>query len=102
MPAALADRSLPAGLVLTLVENAIEHGIAPSLTGGEVVVDAWADAGDLRVRVTDDGMGLAAGWTEGTGLANCRQRLQHRGGSLEVRSQDRGTEVQLRMKGEAV
>ena len=33
-------QAMPAGLLLTLVENAIEHGIAPALRGGTVRVEA--------------------------------------------------------------
>lgn len=74
---ALAAQALPPGLLLTLVENAVEHGISPALAGGTVRVQAGATAGGWRLCVSDDGAGLPAGWAEGTGLANCRQRLAH-------------------------
>ncbi len=75
-----AAQALPPGLLLTLVENAIEHGIAPALAGGEVQVRAWRDGTAWMLSVRDHGSGLPTGWSEGVGLANCRQRLAHRFG----------------------
>jgi signal transduction histidine kinase len=66
---------LPPGIVLTLVENAIAHGIEPQLRGGHVEVAARREAGRLVLTVRDDGPGLAPGWTEGVGLSNTRRRL---------------------------
>ncbi|RVU49180.1 sensor histidine kinase [Rubrivivax rivuli] len=74
---ALAALQLPPGLLLTLVENAVEHGIAPALRGGTVRVEARRTAEGWQLCVSDDGQGLASGWQEGVGLANCRQRLHH-------------------------
>jgi signal transduction histidine kinase len=92
-----AAEPLPPGLLLTLVENAIEHGISPTLGGGRVTVDASRQAdGSLRVAVRDDGAGLPAGWQDGTGLANCRERLRHHGrGTLTLASAAPGTEALL-------
>lgn len=89
---------LPPGLVLTLVENAIEHGVSPALAGGQVQVSAAREAGAVVIRVRDDGLGLAPGWRDGTGLANCRERLRHHGdgrGSLVLQSRAPGTEAVL-------
>ena len=84
---ALADVPVPPGLLLTLVENAVEHGVAPLPGGGEVRVQARSHGdvdGDSNghstgwcLEVADNGAGLDAGWHEGVGLSNCRQRLQH-------------------------
>lgn len=72
-----AVAELPPGIVLTLVENAIAHGIEPQLRGGHVGIAARLDDGRLRLTVRDDGPGLAPGWAEGVGLANTRRRLLH-------------------------
>ena len=69
------DAALPPGIVLTLVENAIAHGIEPQLRGGHVAVTVRRNAEHFVVAVLDDGPGLAPGWTEGVGLANTRRRL---------------------------
>lgn len=97
---ACASRSLPPGLLLTLVENAIEHGIAPALDGGTVLVQARCDGQGTILTVRDDGAGLAPGWQDGTGLANCRERLRHHGdgrGTLTLNALDRGTEAVLHL-----
>lgn len=100
VPAALAGTELPPGLLLTLVENAVEHGIEPALAGGTVSVVAEHDeaGGTVRVRVRDDGLGLPQSWQEGVGLSNCRQRLVHHFGDaarLEVFPHEPGTEAVL-------
>ncbi|MEP7303797.1 MAG: histidine kinase [Caldimonas sp.] len=54
-----ADVEVPAGLVLSLVENAVEHGIEPMLAGGSVTVTVFRDGPALVLQVDDDGVGLA-------------------------------------------
>jgi len=101
---ACARRRLPPGLLLTLVENAVEHGIAPALAGGTVGVHIRCDADGSTVTVRDDGTGLAPQWQDGTGLANCRERLRHHGkgrGTLEIRALERGTEAVLHLPEDA-
>jgi LytS/YehU family sensor histidine kinase len=58
-----ADRVLhrvafPPMLLVTLVENAIKHGIEPSGVGGHVTVRAWRNGETLEVAVLDDGVGF--------------------------------------------
>ncbi len=72
---AAAAAQVPPGLLLTLVENAVEHGVTPSLHGAEVAVRAQAHAGWLTIEVVDSGPGLAPGAADGVGLANTRTRL---------------------------
>jgi hypothetical protein len=67
----------PPMTLLTLVENAVKHGIDPSEEGGGIVVraDLLAD-GRCRLSVADTGVGLqATGRGLGTGLAALRERL---------------------------
>jgi sensor histidine kinase YesM len=75
-------RPFPPMVVLTLVENAIRHGVEPSEHGGRVEVRATGDAGVLEVSVADDGVGLCGTQSSGTGvgLANIRGQLQSRYG----------------------
>ncbi len=73
---ALAVRCPPTAL-LTLVENAVRHGIDPSEDGGRIDIDVRR--GDRRciVHVSDTGVGLhGANASLGTGLAALRERLQ--------------------------
>ena len=103
-PEAAAIR-LPPGLLLTLVENAVEHGIAQSLSGGLVQVRAQRQGVRVQVSVADDGAGLAPDWVEGVGLANCRERLRHHGdgsGQLTLLARELGgTEALLDLPLEA-
>lgn len=73
--AALALNCPPMTL-LTLVENAVRHGIDPSEEGGRIEVRVRVLDGRCRAEVIDTGMGLAqAGDGLGTGLSNLRERL---------------------------
>ena len=87
LPAALGRVSVPSMILLTLVENAIKHGIEPSLRGGEVAVSAQHEGSRIRIRVEDTGVGMHDVPSGGNGLANVRHRLQLAHGdaaSLEV------------------
>ena len=77
VPSALADIVLPPGMLITLVENAIKHGIEPAPDGGEVRVSAARDGDVLAVTVADTGAGIDGGGApgQGIGLANIRERL---------------------------
>ena len=68
---------LPPALLLTLVENAIKHGIEPSCNPAEIVVSLRARDGRLRLKVADTGVGLGATGpgSSGVGLANLRAQL---------------------------
>jgi len=75
-PAALSVRCLPTTL-LTLVENAVRHGIDPSEEGGRIDVDIARRGERCVVRVTDTGAGLRQSENGlGTGLMALRERLQ--------------------------
>ncbi|MCV2360680.1 histidine kinase [Paucibacter sp. TC2R-5] len=68
---------LPPGLLLTLVENAIGHGIEPALRGGSITVTiAQPTEGQVLIEVRDDGAGLSSAAVDGLGLQNSRERLQ--------------------------
>lgn len=81
----------PATLLVTLVENALKHGLEPR-GGGRVDVRARCGAALLEVQVLDDGVGFVAIASSGTGLglANIRRQLaaRYQGGarlSLQAR-----------------
>jgi signal transduction histidine kinase len=73
----LRDLRLPPMTLLTLVENAVRHGIDPSEAGGRIEVGARRDvgAGTVRLWVEDSGRGIDESQAPGTGLANLRERL---------------------------
>jgi hypothetical protein len=67
----------PPTTLLTLVENAVRHGIDPSEDGGRIEIDVERRRERCVIRVRDSGVGLRP--TErglGTGLATLRERLQ--------------------------
>lgn len=78
IPETLQDAPVPPLMLLTLVENAVKHGLAPSRAGGRIDVSASIAAGQLRIRVADTGQGFATSAGGGTGLANIRARLRAR------------------------
>jgi signal transduction histidine kinase len=96
------DRCELARALDNLIANAIEHG------GPEVVVEADADAGRLRVTVVDSGRGLSAGSRResppplarltgrrrrGHGLRVVRRAAAAHNGEFHLRRSERGTEA---------
>ncbi len=80
-PEARALRCPPLTL-LTLVENAIRHGIDPDEDGGHIQVTVRREDGVCHIDVSDTGIGLGLGGAStgthgtGTGLATLRERLR--------------------------
>ena len=72
-----ASLQCPPMSVLTLVENAVRHGIDPAENGGRIDVFARIDGGRCEIEVRDSGVGLQTSSNGlGTGLATLRERLQ--------------------------
>ena len=101
--------ALPPLLLQPLVENAVVHGLEPSVNGGEIVIRARIEGPDLVLEVQDNGLGLDAprgsGHRTGNGiaLANLRERLLSRYGSaasLSVEAAPPGTLSRLRCPAE--
>lgn len=82
--------------ILTLVENAVRHGIDPSEEGGRIEVDVHLHDDEqepfCHICVRDTGVGLGATiGSMGTGLATLRERLQLAYGNeatLELRERE--------------
>ena len=77
----LLGARVPGLLLQPLVENAIRHGISPSVAPGRLDITGNAEQGRLRLTVVND---LAAGATphaaegrDAVGLRNVRDRLMH-------------------------
>jgi len=67
----------PSMTLLTLVENAVRHGIDPSEEGGRIDVRVHVQNGRVHAQVADTGVGLQATSDGlGTGLSTLRERLQ--------------------------
>ena len=81
IPEDLYELRIPPGLLITLVENAIKHGIETIAGGGRIDVAAARVVRNASARieltVADTGAGMTATATAGgIGLANIRERLQ--------------------------
>ena len=74
---AALDLECPPMALLTLVENAVRHGIDPSEVGGRIEVRVMRRDARVSAQVIDTGVGLRGGSEGlGTGLANLRERLK--------------------------
>jgi len=101
-PAVSAMRFPPMAL-LTLVENAIRHGIDPSCDPGKVEVGARRVGKDtVHLWVADTGVGLSEHAGQGTGLANLDARLRAffgEGARVELSEQaPHGVRADIRLK----
>ncbi len=74
---AVRQLRFPPMTLLTLVENAIRHGIDPALSGGSITVGARLAAGrTLHLWVADTGVGMSDKAGPGLGLNNLQSRLK--------------------------
>lgn len=74
---ALRGLRFPPMALLTLVENAIRHGIDPGCDGGSIEVGARRlEGNNIHVWVSDSGVGMSETAGTGSGLSNLRARLQ--------------------------
>jgi signal transduction histidine kinase len=75
LPKNLETVRVPSMMLLTLVENALKHGVNAAVEGGFIRVSAKRVGDSLLLRVADSGCGLSLRHGHGTGLANVSQRL---------------------------
>jgi len=71
---------VPHLILQPMVENAIQHAIAPRSTRGHINIEAKRLNSLLRVAISDSGPGISSNanlpWKQGVGLTNVRTRLQ--------------------------
>ena len=75
LPADLSSQYLPSMLLQPLVENAIKHGLEPKVEGGCIALKARREGDDLRISISDTGLGFSGATSNGIGLRNVRERL---------------------------
>jgi hypothetical protein len=76
-----ALRALPITpmLLQPVIENAVAHGLEPKVEGGEIVLRASFQDGQLNIEISDSGAGLSNAAPKpggGVGLSNLRARLR--------------------------
>ena len=76
VPDALKHRPFPPMMLISLVENAVKHGVDPCCECGSITIRAAEGEGTLRVSVEDSGEGIKPKKGGGVGLANIRDRLK--------------------------
>jgi LytS/YehU family sensor histidine kinase len=74
-----ANAFVPSLVLQPLIENALRHGLSSKLEGGLLQISAHRLGEQLVLRVEDDGVGLAPGWSmeedSGIGLRLTLERL---------------------------
>jgi len=78
--AELRNEPFPPFMLISLVENAIKHGVERKPGPCSVTIVARGGEGGIEVVVSDDGAGLSEGISQGVGLANIRAQLRLRFG----------------------
>ena len=58
VPEQLLGRAFPPMMLISLVENAIKHGVDPCCDAGMITIRAQESAGRLKVSVTETGEGV--------------------------------------------
>jgi sensor histidine kinase YesM len=76
LPESLVERAFPPMLLQPLVENAVIHGLEPTVDGGRIEIKARQREGRLVIEVTDTGCGFTSDIATGVGLTNIRERLK--------------------------
>ena len=79
VPPSLLETPFPPLMLLTLVENAVKHGIEPRIGAGRICIEAerivrTTDIA-VEVRIIDNGVGLSGASGHGLGLRNVREQL---------------------------
>jgi len=83
LPIELEQEKIPPMLLQPIVENAIKHGLEPSIHGGTITISASKNNGILTLEVRDTGLGLPFNYEDKQVLAdksklgntNIRERL---------------------------
>jgi sensor histidine kinase YesM len=71
----LRARPFPPMMLISLVENAVKHGVDPCCEHSTITIQAAEAEGRLRVAVADTGEGIVPKKGGGVGLSNIRERL---------------------------
>jgi two-component system LytT family sensor kinase len=98
------DAFVPSMLLQPIIENAIKHGLAPRLEGGEIRIRTMRRGGRLYLEIDDNGIGmpserLSEVYGGGIGISNVHERLHLLYGDqfkMDIRSQEgEGTQIRI-------
>jgi len=101
---ATLDVFVPSMLLQPIIENAIKHGLAPRLEGGEIHLRTRHRDGRLTIEIDDNGMGMSPErlrevYGGGIGISNVHERLRLLYGDqfdMGIRSQPgEGTQIRI-------
>jgi two-component system, LytTR family, sensor kinase len=101
---ATLDVFVPSMLLQPIIENAIKHGLAPRLEGGEIHLRTRHRDGRLTIEISDNGMGMSPErlgevYGGGIGISNVHERLRLLYGDqfdMDIRSQPgEGTQIRI-------
>lgn len=89
------DVFVPSMLLQPIVENAIKHGLAPRVEGGQILIRTRRRDGRLSIEINDNGMGMSPErltevYGGGIGISNVYERLRLLYGDqfeMDIRSQ---------------
>jgi LytS/YehU family sensor histidine kinase len=76
IPDTIREHPFPPMLLQPLVENAIKHGLEPSIEGGEISINVMEENNLIRIEVLDTGSGFSSGNEGGVGIRNVRERIK--------------------------
>jgi two-component system LytT family sensor kinase len=95
---------IPSMLLQPMIENAIKHGLAPRLEGGQIHLRIHRRDGRLAIAIDDNGMGMSPErllevYGGGIGISNVHERLRLLYGDqfeMDIRSQEgEGTQIRI-------
>ena len=95
---------VPSMLLQPIVENAIKHGLAPRLAGGQIHIRTRHREGRLTIEIDDNGIGMSNErllevYGGGIGISNVHERLRLLYGdhfAMDIRSQEgAGTQIRI-------
>ncbi len=98
------DAFVPSMLLQPIVENALKHGLAGKMGGGELTIRTESREGRVVIGVEDNGVGIskermAQVYEDGIGISNVHERLRVLYGAdfrMDISSQEgEGTRIQI-------
>lgn len=89
------DLSPHAGLQLLRIAQEALTNVLKHAQASQVEISLRQAHGQVQLRVSDDGIGMARSGRPGRGLANMRTRAAHLGGRFDLEATGRGTRLQL-------